>query len=42
MVKFFVVLLCNICIFAMRDKYGVNERLESITPQLGARTKKFN
>ena len=23
----------NICIFAMRDKYGVNERLESITPQ---------
>ena len=23
----------NICIFAMRDKYGVNERLESISPQ---------
>jgi len=23
----------NICIFAMRDKYGVNERLESIDPQ---------
>lgn len=23
----------NICIFSMRDKYGVNERLESITPQ---------
>ena len=22
-----------ICIFSMRDKYGVNERLESITPQ---------
>ena len=22
----------NICIFAMRDKYGVNERLESIDP----------
>ena len=23
----------NICIFAMRDKYSVNERLENITPQ---------
>ena len=23
----------NICIFAMRDKYGVNERLESLNPQ---------
>ena len=23
----------NICIFAMRDKFGVNERLESIDPQ---------
>ena len=23
----------NICIFAMRDKYGVNERLERISPQ---------
>ena len=23
----------NICIFAMRDKYGVNERLECLTPQ---------
>lgn len=23
----------NICIFAMRDMYGVNERLESISPQ---------
>lgn len=23
----------NICIFAMRDKFGVNERLESIAPQ---------
>ena len=23
----------NICIFAMRDKYGVNERLENISPQ---------
>ena len=23
----------NICIFAMRDMYGVNERLESINPQ---------
>jgi len=23
----------NICIFAMRDKYGVNERLETLNPQ---------
>ena len=23
----------NICIFALRDKYGFNERLESISPQ---------
>ena len=23
----------NICIFAMRDKYGINDRLESINPQ---------
>ena len=23
----------NICIFAMRDKFGVNKRLESIDPQ---------
>ena len=23
----------NICIFVMRDKYGVNERLESLNPQ---------
>ena len=23
----------NICIFSMRDKYSVNERLENITPQ---------
>jgi tRNA(fMet)-specific endonuclease VapC len=23
----------NICIFAMRDKHGINDRLESINPQ---------